>query len=195
MGCKSFIILAFVIAGSGPTLAASVPVVSVSTQSAVSSPTVTVAITTYPVSPPDTWRAVPNNAFREGEVLDYVIKWGIITGGHASLSVPGIDKIADRMAYHIVTDAKSVGIVTTFYKTRDRNETWLDVPSLITLRYEKHIHEGKFRVEEAIDFDQVNHRYFDYSNRLDKGTTEYAHGLIPPNVMDVLGTFSAAFTT
>src|SRR5258708_26632064 len=86
-----------------------------------------------------------------------------------------------------MSEARSSSFVDTFYKTRDRNETWLDTQSLSTLRYEKHIHEGRYRVEEAIDLDQINHRFYDYSQRLDKGTTDYVQGAIPPNVMDVLG--------
>jgi hypothetical protein len=181
---KFVIILGLALGLAGPALSAQSPVVSVSTSPAYITP---VAISSYPVTSSDSWRTVPNHAFREGELLEYVIKWGIVTGGHSSLNVKGIEKLGDRMAYHIVTEAQSIGIVSTFYKTHDRNETWLDVPSLITLRYEKHIHEGKYRVEAAIDFDQVNHQYYDYSNRLDKGTTEYAQGPIPPYVMDVLG--------
>src|SRR5258708_2352420 len=90
-----------------------------------------------------TWRTMPNTAFQVGEDLSYVVRWGIVTGGHSSLAIHGIDKVLDRPAYHIFSEARSSGFVDTFYKTRDRNATWLDTQSLPTLRYEKHIHEGR----------------------------------------------------
>src|SRR5262249_9878796 len=134
-----------------------------------------------------TWRTVPNAAFQPGEDLFYVVRWGFITGGHSSLAIHGIDTVVGRPAYHIVSEAHSSGLVDTFYSTHDRNESWLDTQSLCTLRYEKHIHEGHYRVEEGVDLDQVNHRFYDYSQRLDKGTTDFVQGLIPMNVMDILG--------
>jgi hypothetical protein len=134
-----------------------------------------------------TWRSSPNSAFRAGEDLQYVLKWGVITGGRSTLSIPQMEKVGSREAYHVVSEAQTTGIADVFYKTRDRNETWLDAESLVTLRLEKHIREGKYKVEAAIEFDQETHRYRDYSNRLDKGTSEYAEGVIPDYVMDVLG--------
>jgi hypothetical protein len=165
------------------------PVVSVSTTSVVlaSNATSTSTVPSAVAASTWTWRTVPNNAFQVGENLLFSVKWGIITAGRSTLAVSAIEQVANRPAYHLISEAKSTGFVDTFYTTRDRNETWLDVQSLTTLRYEKHIHEGKFRVEAVIELDQVNHKFHDYSQRLDKGTSDYVEGAIPQNVMDVLG--------
>jgi hypothetical protein len=151
------------------------------------SSTNTYVVPDYPPSSTDTWRTVQNTAFGVGEDLFFVVKWGVITGGHSTLAIRNIEEISGRPTYHIVSEARSVGVVDAFYKTRDRNETWLDTQSLVTLRYEKHIREGRYRVEQAVDLDQVNHRFRDYFERLDKGTTKYVEGPIPPYAMDVLG--------
>jgi hypothetical protein len=134
-----------------------------------------------------TWRTLPNSAFRAGEKLSFVLKWGVIVGGRSSLAVKDIQTIQGRPAYHIVTEARTSGVADAFYKTRDRNETWLDTQSLATVRYEKHIREGKFKLEAIVDLDQANHRFKSYSERLDKGTTTFTEGPVPPYVMDVLG--------
>jgi hypothetical protein len=132
-------------------------------------------------------RQVTNTAFREGETLSFTVKWGVIKGGNAKLAVGGIEMEQGRPAYHIVSEARSVGIVDAFYKTRDLNETWLDVASLVTLKYEKHIREGRYRVEASVEMDQINHRFKENFERLDKGTTAYVEGNMPPHTMDVLG--------
>jgi hypothetical protein len=135
----------------------------------------------------DVWRQVPNTAFQAGEDLFFVIRWGVLTGGHSTLAVHGIDRINDRPAYHIVEDTHSSGFVDTFYPVHDRNDAWLDTESMTTLHYEKRIREGRYRIEQIVQLDQVNHRYRVDSHRFDKGTTEFMEGDLTPNVLDVLG--------
>ncbi len=125
--------------------------------------------------------------FKEGEDLRFAIRWGKITGGYSSLSIEAIDQVAGRPAYHIVSEARSTGLVDAFYKVRDRNEAWLDTEIPQSLRYEKNIHEGKYRVHEVVTLDQAEHRFVQKEVRLDKNTTEEKQGSIPPNVLDVLG--------
>ena len=48
-------------------------------------------------------------AFQEGEDLTFQIRWGVITGGYATLSVPSIDLIEGKSAYHILSQARSTG--------------------------------------------------------------------------------------
>jgi hypothetical protein len=133
------------------------------------------------------WRTVANTAFGPGEHLAFEIKWGVITGGYASLAVDGIEWIDGRPAYHLVSEARSAGIVNTFYKVRDRNDAWLDQQALVSVRYEKRIREGKYRIEETADLDQVAHRYVVDSYRIDKDRQETKEGQIPPHVLDVFG--------
>ena len=134
-----------------------------------------------------TWRVVLNTAFGTEEDLRYVISWGVVTGGYSTLNIRGLENINGRMAYHIVSDADSTGLVDTFYHVHDRNEAWLDQESLTTVRYEKHIREGKYRVEAKVTMDQVNHTYEDNSYRVDKDRYEVKSGTLPVNALDVLG--------
>ena len=135
------------------------------------------------------WRSVINNAFEPGEKYNFVVSWGVITGGRSSLAIQGIETIDGRPAYHIVSEAASGGILDTFYHVDDRNEAWLDVQSLLTVRYEKHIHEGKYRIEETGQLDQERHLYAVHAYRIDKNTYEYKQGNLSPDILDVLGSF------
>ncbi len=125
---------------------ATLPVVGISTQS---TPATSLQGGTF------TWRTASNTAFQIGEDLHYVVKWGLVVAGYSSLTVPAYDNVFDRKAYHIVSKARSGGMVSAFYKVEDNNEVWLDTQSLVTLRYEKRIKEGKYHIDESTILDQV----------------------------------------
>jgi hypothetical protein len=130
---------------------------------------------------------VQNQAFEPGESYSFVVSWGIVSGGYSSLRIPNIENIEGRPTYHIISEAHSGGVLNTFYHVEDLNEAWLDCQSLLTLRYEKHIHEGKYRIEETGTLDQIHHHYAIHAYRLDKNTYEHKEGELVPNSMDVLG--------
>lgn len=125
------------------------------------------------------------DAFSEGEDLTFAIKWGVVTGGYSTLSVQGIEPFAGEPAYHIVSEAHSTGIVDTFYHVEDRNDAWMGALSPRSLRYEKRISEGKYKVHETVDYDHQNNRFKMEEVRFDKNTHEVKEGDIPPNVLDI----------
>jgi hypothetical protein len=133
------------------------------------------------------WRTVPNTAFQSNEDYYFAIKWGIITAGYSNLSVMGIENVGGRPAFHLVSTAHSAGVVNTFYQVYDRNDAWVDTGSLTTVSYQKHIREGHYQIDETVDIDQVNHRFKDHSYRIDKKKFEDKEGVLPPYVLDVLG--------
>src|ERR1017187_2150770 len=94
-------------------------------------------------------------SFSEGEDLMFQIRWGVITGGYATLTVPSIDQIGGAPAFHILSEARSTGVVDTFYRVRDKNEAWLDTSSPRSLRYSKKILEGNYSVDQVVDLDQA----------------------------------------
>ncbi len=100
------------------------------------------------------WRKIENKSFTIGEKLLFAIKWGIIPAGHATLEIPEVIEINQRQAYRIVSHAWSNSLFDIFYKVRDRNESWLDVESLCSLGYEKHLREGGYIKDEKALFDQ-----------------------------------------
>lgn len=133
-----------------------------------------------------TWRQAANTTLPEGENLRFVVKWGVVTAGYSNLSIQGIDTVNGRPAYHLVSEARSGGVVTAFYRVEDHNEAWMDRGSLASVRYEKRIKEGKFLIEESTLIDQPRRRYHMQSFRIDKNRYEQKEGEIPQNVLDVL---------
>jgi hypothetical protein len=125
-------------------------------------------------------RVVANNAFSVGEKLTFVIRYGIITAGSSTMSIPQITKINGNEVYRIVTEARSSAFFSAFYKVRDRVESYIDRNGLFTWRFEKHLREGNYKADRYVEYDQVNG--WAISNK--KDTIQ-----IPPCVQDILSSF------
>jgi Protein of unknown function (DUF3108) len=133
------------------------------------------------------WRVTGGAPLPKSEELNFVLRWGIVTAGRATLTIRSTETVAGRFAYHISSFARSTGLVDTFYTVQDHSDAWLDVQSLTTLRYEKNVREGSYRIQENADFDQPCRRFVQHSYRFDKKRSEEREGRLPPNAMDVFG--------
>lgn len=100
------------------------------------------------------WRKLENRSFQVGEKLLFIVKWGIIPGGWATLEVPQEVTVNGRPAYRIISRAWTNSFFDIFYKVRDHNESWMDKESLCSLGYEKHLREGRYSKDEKVIFDQ-----------------------------------------
>ena len=96
--------------------------------------------------------------FAAGEHLLFSVQYGLVTAGEATLDIRNLSTLNDRVCYRIVSDARTNDFFSKFFSVRDRYESYMDTTELYSLRYEKHLREGKFKRDEAVDFDQTRHR-------------------------------------
>lgn len=128
--------------------------------------------------PPDSFVVVaPGRVpFGAGEKLVFSVQYGLVTAGEATLEVRNLAALGGRPCYRIVSDARTNDFFSKFFEVRDRYESYMDTTNLYSLRYEKHVREGKFKRDDVVDFDQVAHRAI-YKNK---------QVPIPPRAQDVL---------
>ena len=126
-------------------------------------------------------RVDSNRAFGVGERLEFSVGYGVIKAGTAVMEIPEITRIDGRKCYHIVSTARSNKFFSVFFKVDDRVESFMDVYGLYSLRYDKHLREGKFRADVSMIFDQANNLAIYNAG---KDTFEVA-----PYVQDVLSAF------
>jgi hypothetical protein len=107
---------------------------------------------------PESWPKRPNHAYAVGEKLTFAVQYFNATAGYAILSIPEYSVQQGRVCMHVVADAKTHPFFETFFKVRDRIETFIDADSLIPWRYEKHLREGKFSADAFYVFDQRAHK-------------------------------------
>ncbi len=131
-----------------------------------------------------TFRSIPQNAFDVGERLVFDVGYAFFTAGEAVMSIPKIDSIGGRPAYHIVFTVNSTPTFSVIYKVDDRYETFLDKDALFPWKFIQRIREGGYSRDFSAEFDQVAH----VARVEDK---EYS---IPPYVHDVVSAFYFART-
>jgi hypothetical protein len=93
-----------------------------------------------------------------GERLVYSVQYGIVNAGEAVLEIRNIAVLDGKPVYCIVSDARTNDVFSVFYKVRDRFLSFMDTTDLVSLRYEKHLREGKFKADLAVVFDQKQHK-------------------------------------
>ncbi|MBN1884611.1 MAG: DUF3108 domain-containing protein [Candidatus Krumholzibacteriota bacterium] len=113
----------------------------------------------------------------EGEYLLFSIQYGLIYAGDATLEVRNIAVLPDSQpSYHVVSIARTNKAFDVVFKVRDRHESFIHWDDLYSLRFVKHLREGRFSRDGRVDFDQRNHL------AVSGGTTVG----IPPNTHDFL---------
>jgi LysM repeat protein len=100
------------------------------------------------------WARWRNRAWTVGEKLTFAVQYGAVTAGYATLEVTGVAEVQGRPAFHIVAEARTHPFFETFFKVRDRLDSYVDVDHGHSLRYEKHLREGSYQADAFYLFDQ-----------------------------------------
>ncbi|WP_199119117.1 DUF3108 domain-containing protein [Pedobacter sp. ASV28] len=95
------------------------------------------------------------NAFKEGEILTYKLKYGFITAAEATIQVQETDlKFDNKPTYKLVVDAKTSGTFDIFYKIRDHYDSYIDKADLTPYFYQEDIKEASYRRQDKARFYQ-----------------------------------------
>ncbi len=152
----------------------------------------TVHLSTAGAVVPFALHPIVNNAFWEGENLNFVIKYEFVTAGTAVMNVGAGIPMDGAPTFHIETKAESSSAVDKFFKVRDFNSAVVDQASLLARSFHQNLKEGGYTVVRNTTFDYVNHKYIFQRTR--RGTTTEHAGELKGPVMDVLGAFFYART-
>lgn len=100
-------------------------------------------------------RATVNHAFRAGERLSYNVSWsGLLTAGTAAMEVKADRTPEGKEVFHLVSTARSAGIVTAFYPVADSILSITDAQELYSLSYVLDQKHGKKKKLRKLLFDQ-----------------------------------------
>lgn len=101
--------------------------------------------------------------FSPGERLVFELRWEFVPAGRATLTVLPPTEIDGKPVRHFVMTARTNGFVDTFYKVRDRIESFANLDMDHSVFYKKRQREGKTRRDIEVRFDW------------DVGTAHYAN--------------------
>lgn len=125
-------------------------------------------------------RLVENQAFGVGEQLHFTLKYGPITAGSATMEVASIEYVDGKACYRVISEARSNGFFSLFFRVEDRLESFIDVEGIFPWRFQKFIQEGNYRSDRWTIYDQEQHLAM--TSRGDTLT-------VPPFVQDALSLF------
>jgi hypothetical protein len=106
------------------------------------------------LEPDSNFRLQINDAFGVGEYLKFELGYGFIKAGFAEMQVDSLFEHNGRVCYMITTTAQTYKFFDTFYKVRDRGESWVDARGLCSWHFEKHLREGGYKADVSQVFDQ-----------------------------------------
>lgn len=118
--------------------------------------------------------------FRQGEVLQYAIKYGIFKCGEANLSVLSTDlDFNGKKAIHFSATGQTSGTFDIFYKVRNRYDSFIDPKTFLPYTYKENIRENNYKRHGEADFDY------------EKREVKSPKGLIPirPDTRDIVSAF------
>ncbi len=127
-------------------------------------------------------RKVENNCFEVGEKLKYKVYYdsfitGKVNAGTVTLEVKHTNRrFNKREVYHIVGIGKSNPAFDTFFKVRDRFESFMDKEALVSHHFIRETKEGGYVMEDDV--------YFDHENGLAKSSRTTK--TIEPNIQDII---------
>ena len=118
----------------------------------------------YPIAPPGRHPIV-------GERLGFHGRWFGIPVGMGWIEVKGIEEIEGRPAYHLEAQGHTNDVLSTLYPIHDVIHSYVDVETLLPLRFEKHQREGHYRSDEIVTFNHASHTAT-YTSLLNQSTKE-----------------------
>jgi len=120
-----------------------------------------------------------NTAFNAGEKLTYKVRYGLIKGGEASLTIDVIP-VGDTYLYHIKALAQTTGVIGSMVTIKDIYESYVDIASGLPIKSIRNILEHNYTsYNEVLFFRDEN-----YVQSLKSGKHD-----VTPDVLDILSAF------
>jgi len=118
------------------------------------------------------------SAFKNGEKLNYQIRYGFITGGTTIISLAE-DTYDNKKVFHAIVTAHTTGMAEVVYGVKDVYESWFDKKTNLSYKQIRNIKEGNY-----IQYNEVTY------NRKNNTVNSKLSGLhsVPKNIIDLATT-------
>ena len=91
-------------------------------------------------------------SYQPGEKVHYIIHYGVIQGGIATLEL-NRDTLGANEVWHSAMEAKTTGMADALFKVRDIFECYMDPVTELPVKTIRNIHEGRYRKYNVVMFD------------------------------------------
>ena len=124
-----------------------------------------------------------HKAFIPGEKLKYLVYYGPIKGGEATLEVRK-GEYSNKAVNHLYLNGKTIGLANVLYKVDDTYQSFTDTNTDLPYKSIRDIKEGKYR--------HYSEQIFDHWTRTDSAivySTKVGKDIAPKNSNDILSAF------
>jgi len=104
----------------------------------------------------DEFCGIRNTAFQTGEQSVFKVYYTLgvyIAAGEASFNV-NLEKFNNKPVYHITGEGKTYSFYDSFFKVRDKYETFMDTATLLPAKFIRNVDEGGYKKFENVTFNQ-----------------------------------------
>ncbi len=110
-----------------------------------------------PLRAGDNFCGLRNNAFLDGERIDYDIYYSVIglyvNAGTASF-INNVEILNNKPVYHVTGSGSSNTSYDWIFKVRDQYESYFDTATLQPYKFIRNVNEGGFKIYENVSFNQ-----------------------------------------
>ncbi len=104
----------------------------------------------------DEFCGIHNSAFQAGETSTYTVYYTLgvfIAAGEASFTI-NRENLNNKPVYHITGEGKTYSFYDSFFRVRDKYETFIDTGSLQPLKFIRNVDEGGYKKYENVTFNR-----------------------------------------
>lgn len=116
-----------------------------------------------------------------GENLKYLISYGFINGGVASVT---FDRDSITKMYHINMTGRTIGVANALYKILDIYDCYMDPETLLPVKAIRNVREGSYREYNEVIFD--HHSWPDSAIAISQKS---GLQILPKDILDILSGF------
>ncbi len=99
--------------------------------------------------------SIRNTAFKNTEYLNYKVFYTLagvyIAAGEANFNVTQ-ERMNNKAVYHVVGDGKTYSFYDSFFRVRDKYESYIDTLSLLPQKFIRLVDEGGYKKNENVSF-------------------------------------------
>ena len=131
----------------------------------------------------DSYRYLPQHAFKAGEYFEYKVKYGFLSVGEATVYVsPQIYSVNNRPCYRVNIFGRTTGITDLFH-IRNTYRSYLDTLAILPHKFLMDLRENNYRKEQTVTFDHIANAAVREQNN------ERQTFKLPDNVQDVVSSY------
>jgi hypothetical protein len=104
----------------------------------------------------DKYRTINHQGFARGEKLTYLVHYGFINAGEATVELnKDLQILNERPCYKVDIKGKTIGLITTTFDVDDSWTSYIDTAAMIPHQFARKIKENNYRKEEITTFDHI----------------------------------------